>query len=252
LLFDRPRGLLTPVYEAVFARGLLTPLSHWGLFALNICTAPPRALWPANAPFGDSGVGGLPLASPPNKLIGGVYVSNLTDRDLVALPPPQPPQPQQIIAGSLSAGAVGTALLGPSPDGTCRAVFVVVTADGAIVQEHTLKGLDGLAPAGTVRPLIGHSWDPPNQDVEPRFGVTMNPYTGVLVDPSTQLPVLRQLFVSEPFSNTIAVINLVLFGPSGPPTGQPKSNGVKVSYVMPLGHAAALPLGSNEQRFPYR
>jgi hypothetical protein len=42
---------------------------------------------------------------------------------------------------------VGTALLGPLPDNTCKAVFAVVTADGAIVQEHTLKGLDGAAPA---------------------------------------------------------------------------------------------------------
>jgi hypothetical protein len=42
LLLDKPRGLLTPVYEAVLAPGLLTPFSQWGLFALNICTAPPR------------------------------------------------------------------------------------------------------------------------------------------------------------------------------------------------------------------
>jgi hypothetical protein len=164
-------------------------------------------LWPANAPFGDAGVGsssildptGLPLAGAPNTSIGGVYVGSVTNRNVVAVPA----QPQ-VIPGSLSSGAVGTALLGPSPDGTCKAVFAVVTADGAIVQEHTLKGLDGLAPAGTVRPLLGRSWDPPNQHVEPRLGVVMNPYT--------QAPVVRQLFVSEPFHNTIAVINLVNFG----------------------------------------
>jgi hypothetical protein len=169
-------------------------------------------LWPANAPFGDSGVGsssildptGLPLASPPatapNKLIGGVYVDNLTNRNVVT----NPMQPQ-VIPGSLSAGAVGTAFLGPSPDNTCKAVFSVVTADGAIVQEHTLKGLDGLAPAGTVHPLLGRSWDPPHQSVEPRLGVLMNPY-------NTQAPVVQQLFVSEPFNNTIAVVNLVVVG----------------------------------------
>jgi hypothetical protein len=163
-------------------------------------------LWPANAPFGDSGVGsssildptGLPLASPPatapNKLIGGVYVGNQTNRDVVTT------QLSQVIAGSLSRGAVGTAFLGPSPDGTCKAVFSVVTADGAIVQEHTLKGLDGIAPAGTVQPLLGRSWDPPNQAVEPRLGVLMNPYTGAA----------PQLFVSEPFNNTIAVVSLVI------------------------------------------
>jgi hypothetical protein len=145
-------------------------------------------IWPANSPFGDTGVGsssildptGLPLAGAPNNLIGGVYADSLTNRNVVATPP----QPQ-VIPGSLSKGAVATALLGPSPDGTCKAVFAVVTADGAIVQEHTVKGLDGLAPAGTVRPLNGRSWDDsPNQEVAPRFGLIMNPYT--------QAPVARQ------------------------------------------------------------
>jgi hypothetical protein len=165
-------------------------------------------LWPANAPFGLTGVGsstildptGLPLAGAPNPVIGGVYVGSLANRNVVAVPA----QPQ-VIAGSLSTGAVGTAFLGPSPDGTCKAVFSVVTADGAIVQEHTLKGLDGLAPAGTVRPLVGRSWGSPDQGVEPRLGVLMNPYTAT---PGAAW----QLFVSEPFNNTIAVINLMVFG----------------------------------------
>jgi hypothetical protein len=162
-------------------------------------------IWPANAPFGDNGIGsssildptGLQLKGAPNPLIGGVYVGSRTNRNLVT----SPSQPQ-VIPGSLGAGAVGTAFLGPSPDGTCKAVFAVVTADGAIVQEHTVKGLDGLAPVGTIQPLLGRSWGPPNQDVEPRLGVLMNPYTGAA----------PQLFVSEPFNNTIAVINLVIVG----------------------------------------
>src|SRR5262249_55311192 len=170
-------------------------------------------LWPANAPFGDSGNGsssildpdGRPLKGAPNPLIGGGYVGNLTSRDMVAVPPLFVPPLLQVIQGSLSTGAVGTAFLGPSPDGTCRAVFAVVTADGAIVQEHTQKGLDGIASKGTVKPLLGRSWDPPNQGVEPRLGVLMNPYT------ATQFAAW-QLFVSEPFNNTIAVINLVVFG----------------------------------------
>ena len=166
-------------------------------------------VWPANAPFGDAGIGsssiddptGLPLAGPPNNLIGGVYAGSLTNRNVVATPP----QPQ-VIPGSLAAGAVGTALLGPSPDGSCKAVFVVVTADGAMVQEHTAKGLDGLAPgrhdSAARRSKLGRV--PAKQDVEPRLGVIMNPYT--------QAPVLRQLFVTEPFQNTIAVVDLVTFG----------------------------------------
>lgn len=165
-------------------------------------------VWPANAPFGRAGLGsssildptGLPLKGAPNPVIGGVYVGSLTNRNVVAVP-----QQPQVIAGSLSTGAVGTALMGPSPDGSCKAVFAVVTADGAIVQEHTVKGLDGVAPAGTVRPLHGHSWDPPNHGVEPRLGVLMNPYTAT---PGAAW----QLFVSEPFHDTIAVINLVVLG----------------------------------------
>jgi hypothetical protein len=164
-------------------------------------------VWPANAPFDETGIGsssildptGQPLDGPPNPKIGGVYVGSLTDRDQVFAPP-------QILIGALRTGAIGTALLGPSPDGSCKAVFCVVTADGAILQEHTLKGLDGLAPPGTVRPIIGRRWDPPHHHVDPRFGVVMNPYT--------QAPVVRQLYVSEPFHNTIAVIDLVVFGTS--------------------------------------
>jgi len=167
-------------------------------------------LWPANAPFGPSGVGsssildpnGLPLQTPPNALIGGVYVGSVTNRDHVTSP-----SQSQVIPGALSTGAVGTAFLGPSPDGTGKAVFAVVTADGAIVQEHTLKGLDGLAPVGTVQPLLGRSWDQPNQGIEPRLGVLMNPYA------TTPHGLSPQLFVSEPFKNTIAVVNLVVFGP---------------------------------------
>jgi hypothetical protein len=164
-------------------------------------------IWPANSPFGLHRSGsssildptGLPLKGAPNPLIGGVYVGDLTNRNVVA----NPAQPQ-VIPGALNTGGVGTALLGPSPDGTCKAVFAVVTADGAIVQEHTLKGLDGVAPRGTVRPIVGGDWNA-QEAVEPRFGVIMNPYT----NSST---VVRQLFVSEPFYNTIAVVSLVIVG----------------------------------------
>ena len=157
-------------------------------------------IWPANAPFGAAGIGsssildptGLPLKGAPNTSVGGVYAEDLTNRNVVT-------NQAQAISGGLNTGAIGTALLGPSPDNTCKAVFAVVTADGAIVQEHTKKGLDGLAPAKTVQP-IGNAQQ---EAVEPRFGVIMNPYT----NSST---VVRQLFVSEPFNDTIAVVNLVI------------------------------------------
>ena len=66
---------------------------------------------------------------------------------------------------------MATAFLGRAPDGSGRAVFCVVVADGSIVQEHTAKALDGLAPAGTVRPLTDRTW---RGDVTPRCGALVN------------------------------------------------------------------------------
>jgi hypothetical protein len=161
-------------------------------------------LWPANAPYGLYGQGtstiadptGEPLAGPPNPNIGGVYAGDLTNR-----------QPQ-LIPGALNTGAVGTALLGRSPDGSTKAVFVVVCADGSIVQEHTLKGLDGLAPANTVAPLLGRSWEGDDKDKDDKdkddSKRDVTPRLGVLVNYSPT----RILYVSEPFENSIAAITL--------------------------------------------
>lgn len=103
-------------------------------------------LWFANAPHGADGPGtlsivdpgGQPLAGAPSALSGGVFAGELTGR-----------RPGQIIAGGLQADAVATALLGMSPDGSKRAVFAVLTADGALAQAHTEQSVDGLAPPGT-------------------------------------------------------------------------------------------------------
>lgn len=153
-------------------------------------------LWPANAPSGLDGIGtstildpgGEPLAGAPNPQTGGVFAGNLTPR-----------LPAQVVAGALNTGAVGTALLGRSPDGSLRAVFSVVLADGSIIQDHTLSAVDGLAPVGTVSPLLGQFWDDDDDDnrtVSPRLGVLLN------YSPT------RILYVSEPFQNSIAAIDL--------------------------------------------
>ncbi len=149
-------------------------------------------LWPANAPYGLEGIGtstildptGIPLAGAPNPVTGGVFAGNLTPR-----------QPSQILAGTLDTAAVGTAFLGRSPDGSTRAVFSVVLADGSIIQAHTLKAVDGIAPADTVAPLAGRRWSE-QHNVTPRLGVILN-YTPT-----------RILYISEPFENAIAVIHL--------------------------------------------
>jgi hypothetical protein len=159
-------------------------------------------LWPANAPFGIDGPGtssiddpdGRPLKGAPNTTTGGVYFDGQTGR-----------QPAQVIPGALGKAAVGTAFLSKSPDGSGRAVFAVVVADGSIVQEHTGKALDGLVPAGTVRPLAGRTWAEGDRArrVTPRLGALVN-YEPTII-----------LYVSQPFADSILAIDLTTGGPAG-------------------------------------
>ena len=194
---------LFSAHSPVFLNGVNNPLAVTSNFSgvsnplgLSINNAFGR-LWPANAPKGLDGAGtstildptGIPLAGAPNTQSGGVFADNLTPR-----------LPVQVFPGALDRGAVGTAFLGRSPDGSGRAVFCVVLADGGIVQAHTGKAVDGLAPVGSIGPLLNCHWDDDEDDnrgVSPRLGVILN-YTPV-----------RTLFVSEPFQNTIAVIDLI-------------------------------------------
>ena len=122
--------------------------------------------WIANAPFGLQGAGnesvldpdGAPLANAPSDDAGGVFAGAQTSRSSTPravraggfaswfnLRPSG-----QLTPGSIERGALGTALLGSSPDGSGLAVFAVVTGTGAIVQIHVRDGVDGLAPAGTI------------------------------------------------------------------------------------------------------
>src|SRR5205085_5791543 len=73
-----------------------------------------------------------------------------------------------------------------SPDGSTKAVFAVLTADGALLQAHAAKGIDGLAPPGTVRPLAANG--------PTRAGIVFN-WT-----PD------RILYAAEPSANSIAVV----------------------------------------------
>jgi len=185
-------GINTPTAVTASFTGASNPLG----FSINNAFG---RLWPANAPTGLYGIGtstildpnGAPLANAPNQTTGGVFAGNFTPR-----------MPTQVLSGGLNRGAVGTAFLGRSPDGSTKAVFSVVIADGSIIQAHTLRAIDGLAPAGTVSPLLGRRWDDDDNDgsehtVSPRVGVVLN-YTPT-----------RILYVSEPFENTIATIDLV-------------------------------------------
>ena len=122
--------------------------------------------WIANAPVGLRGPGslsvvdpdGAPLDNAPSAAAGGVFAGSSTLRetvpkaersDLLAIWLNDRRSPQ-LTPGALLQGALGTAFLGPSPDGSGQAVFAVATADGALTQVHVRDGIDGLAPPGTV------------------------------------------------------------------------------------------------------
>ncbi|RWN02732.1 MAG: hypothetical protein EOR84_03175 [Mesorhizobium sp.] len=122
--------------------------------------------WIANAPNGLAGEGsvtvvdpdGAPLANAPSRAAGGVFAGRHTDREQA--PKAQPSgwlgkllnyqASGQLTSGGMQTGALGTAFLGPSPDGSGFAVFAAVTADGGVVQIHVQDGVDGLAGPGTV------------------------------------------------------------------------------------------------------
>lgn len=145
--------------------------------------------WFASAPTsGTAGIGiesvldpnGRPLSEALSKRAGGVFAGSLTNRDAQRVP------------GDLHAGAVGNAFLGASPDTSGRAVFAVTTSDGALVQVHVEHGVDGLAPPGTVAPLVGKD----GSDEPTRVGMVFNWVPD------------RFLYVSDPVNDAILQLHL--------------------------------------------
>lgn len=103
-------------------------------------------IWVTSAPSGVMGAGvhaildpdGRPLEEAPNHTAGGIFFGALTNRS-----------PQRV-PGSMAFGALATAFLGKSPDGSGRAVFAGLHADGSLVQVHAAEGVDGLAACDTI------------------------------------------------------------------------------------------------------
>lgn len=180
-------------------------------------------LWPANAPRGLAAEssetildpGGMPLASAPNPRVGGVFAGLATNR-----------QPVQVIPGGLSAGAVGTAFLGRALDDPKRAVFAVVTADGAVVQAHTEQGVDGLLPAGTISDLRGRE--------QMHVGAVLHYYAP---DPL--------LFVSDPVANEVVWVMLGKDEVRKVRSPGPVNRIRNAAFDMPVDLAPTVPEGSH-------
>jgi hypothetical protein len=150
--------------------------------------------WFANAPTGSAGDGtitvndpsGAPLAGAPSAVAGGVFAGSSTNR----------------APGSttgLLAGALATALVTKSPDGSGRAVFVAALADGSVAQVHVQKGVSPLAPPGSFTPLPGISGaaaESASGDVVTRVGMLFN-----------WVPT-RVIFVTDPLADRVLALDL--------------------------------------------
>ena len=149
-------------------------------------------LWFTSAPKGAQGIGlesiidpgGMPLAGAPSKVGGGVFAGETTNR------------PQQIVPGDLHTPAIANAFVGMSPDGSKRAVFIVLTADGALVQAHAEFAVDGLAPAKTITPIKLPAVADASRARITRTGMIFNWVPD------------RVLFITEPERNAVTALTL--------------------------------------------
>src|ERR1043166_5034557 len=150
--------------------------------------------WFANAPQGSTGDGtitvidgnGRPLAGAPDAVAGGVFAGDATARN-------------SSTTHGLTAGALATALVAKSPDGSGKAVFFAALADGSVVQVHVQKGVDGLAPAGSFTPLPEVSTakaESNSADDITRVGMLFN------------WAPARRVFVTDPLADRILVLDL--------------------------------------------
>jgi mono/diheme cytochrome c family protein len=149
-------------------------------------------LWFSNTPFGAQQVGtesivdptGEPLNNAPSKLLGGIFAGSITNRS------------PQLAPGALNSGSIASALLGMSPDGSKRAVFAVLTADGSLAQVHTEFALDGLAPPATIAPIAVPPLATATQTMLTRAGMIFN---WVLE---------RILYITDPQRNAVVALTL--------------------------------------------
>jgi hypothetical protein len=150
--------------------------------------------WFSNAPTGDSDLGtisvidpkGMPLENAPDLVAGGVFASNWTNSSSASI-------------NGLVVPALATALLTKSPDQSGRAVFVAALADGSIEQIHVQKGVDLLAPPGTITPIKGVGTSAAESNAPRalnRVGVLFNWVPN------------KVLYITDPLANRIVALDL--------------------------------------------
>lgn len=161
--------------------------------------------WVSNAPYGAGGNGtisvldpqGPGLAGAPSPIAAGEFTGTITNRAGAV--------------GGLTSGSLGTAILSKSSDGTGRAVFVSINADGSISQVHVQKGVDQLVPPGTLTPvpvLTPARAESNDKHIYARTGVAFNWVPN------------RVLYVADPSNDRVAVFDITddgtLFQASAP------------------------------------
>lgn len=184
-------AFLNSVYRPDAVTATFTNVSHPLGISINNAFGRP---WFANSPTvgGDGSItvtdpDGRPLAAVVSPTAGGVFTGSRTNRAV------------QLVEGALRPAAVGTVFLGPSPDGSRRAVFAAVNADGSLAQVHVQLGVDGLAAPG----LIGSVEDDLRQArVDPSSAEVT--HVGVVFN---WIP-LKTLFVADPRRNAIVKVDL--------------------------------------------
>ena len=181
------------VYNPTAATAIMPAVSHPQGISINNAFG---RLWFPSTPMGPQGDGfdsiidpdGRPLKNAPSATAGGVFSGSMTNRS-----------PEQLIPGDLKTAAVGNVFLGASPDGGGRAVFAVATANGAIAQLHAEKGIDGLAPGGTVGAI---------EQIEPGFVEQVRPVATRLGMAFNWVP-NAVLYVTDPMRHQIVALTLI-------------------------------------------
>lgn len=150
--------------------------------------------WVANAPTGSNGQGvisvldpqGYGLAGAPFATAGGEFAGNETNRNASS-------------THGLVTGALGTAILSKSPDGSGKAVFAAAEADGSIVQVHVKFGVDGLVPPGTISS---------NPNVSPASEESTDPHVVTRVGMAFNWVPNRVLYVADGLANKLVAFDI--------------------------------------------